>query len=74
MNTDEIGKKYLSALGVDSIYAYVSTTWTKIGNMQHSAGILLTVWSLIMTICFGYISATAAEKNKPEKIIIFSSY
>jgi hypothetical protein len=71
MQTEVIGKKYLSALAVDSIYAYVSTNWTKIGNMQQSAGILLTVLSLIMTICFGYISTNITVKYIYEKIIIF---
>jgi hypothetical protein len=64
-------QEYLYALGVDSIISSFAVNWTKIGNMQQSAGILLTVLSLIMTICFGFISSNNFNQQYHEKIIIF---
>jgi len=64
---------YNSAGTVDCIISFIQTNWTKIGNMQQSASILLAILSLIITISVTSIfSSTIKEYEQNEKIIVFS--
>ena len=74
---NKIEKKYqeadklINALTADSMFSFIQSSWTIIGNMQQSAGILLTILSLIMTICVGNVFSNLAEKyESDEKIVI----
>jgi hypothetical protein len=70
INDDEIGR-YLTAISADSIRSFITDNLTKLGNMQQSAGIILTVLSLIMTICFGNLSSNVSGNyNSKEKLVI----
>jgi hypothetical protein len=70
VNGDEIDR-YLTSVSADSIRSFITDNLTKLGNMQQSAGIILTVLSLVMTICFGNLSSNASGNyNSTEKLVI----
>lgn len=52
---------YASAVSVDIGLNKISTTWTRIGNMQQSASIVLTILTFIITVIFGYIGSAKLE-------------
>lgn len=51
-------EKYASAVSVDVGFSQIASTWTRIGNMQQSASILLTMQTFIITIIFTYLTST----------------
>jgi hypothetical protein len=70
VNGDEIDR-YLTSVSADSIRSFITDNLTKLGNMQQSAGIILTVLSLVMTICFGNLSSNdSGNYNSKEKLVI----
>lgn len=56
---------------LDLAYTQYSVQWQKIGNMQTSAGSILTVLSLIVSLMIGIISQISDTSNLLNKLWIF---